>query len=134
MLTKYQLMIANLYDISVDNVKKLVPNFFDKEKYALHSGNLQLCLRLKLKLKITHRILKFNRLQWLKPYVKFNMKIGTEEEKNGEKDGKALYKLMNNVVHDKTMENSRSTIDVRLVSNEKDYLKWTLYLTKNICK
>ena len=32
---------------------------------------------------------------------------------------------MNNVVHDKTMENLRSRINVKLVSNKKDYLKWT---------
>ena len=45
--------------------------------------------------------------------------------KNGDKDRKALYKLMNNVVDRKLMENLRNTIDLKLVSNKKDYLKWT---------
>ena len=51
------------------NVKKLVPSFFDKEKYVLHYGNLQLYLRLGLKLKKGHHILEFNQSQWLKPYI-----------------------------------------------------------------
>ena len=58
-----------------------------------------------------------------------------EAEKNGDKDGKALYKLINNAVYGQTMENLRNKIGVRLVSNEEDYLKWAstkLYVTKNI--
>ena len=43
--------MANLCNISIGNVKKLVPNFFDKENYVLHCENLQLYLRLGLKLK-----------------------------------------------------------------------------------
>ena len=48
-----------------------------------------------------------------------------EAEKNGDKDGKALCKLMTNVVNGKTTENLRNRIDVKLVSNKRDYLKWT---------
>ena len=51
MLTEYQLKIANLYNIPIGNVKKLVPNLFVKEKYVIRYKNLQLYLRLVLKLK-----------------------------------------------------------------------------------
>ena len=51
MLSYYQLKIADLYNIPIDNVKKVVPNFYDKEKYMIHYENLQLYLRLELKLK-----------------------------------------------------------------------------------
>ena len=50
-LLQYQLKIADLYYIPIDNVKKLVLNLFDKEKYVIHFENLQLYLRLGLKLK-----------------------------------------------------------------------------------
>ena len=49
-------------------------NFFDKEKNVLPHENLQLYLRLGLKLMKIHSILKFNQSQWLKPYIKFNTK------------------------------------------------------------
>ena len=71
---KYQLMISDFYKILNDNVKKLVPKFFVKEKYMLHHENVQLFLRLELKLKVIHRVLELNQLQWLKPYAEFNMK------------------------------------------------------------
>ena len=51
MLSEYQLKITNSYNIPIGNVKKLVPNFFDKEKDELHYENLQLYLRHGLKLK-----------------------------------------------------------------------------------
>ena len=56
MLSEFQPKIADLYSIPIDSVKKLVPNFFDKEKYGLHYKNLQIYLRLELKLKKISRI------------------------------------------------------------------------------
>ena len=51
MLLDYHLKIADFYNIPIGNIKKLVLNFFDKEKYVLHYENLQLYLRLESKLK-----------------------------------------------------------------------------------
>ena len=51
MLSEYQLKIVDLYNIPIGNVKKFVPNLFDKEKYVIHYENLQLYLRLGLNLK-----------------------------------------------------------------------------------
>ena len=47
-------------------------------------------------------------------------------EKNGSKDRRALYKLMNNAIYGKTTGNLRNKEDVKFVSNKKGYLKWTL--------
>ena len=47
-------------------LKKLVPNLFDKEQYVIHYENIQLYLRLGLKLKKIHCVLEFNQSQWLK--------------------------------------------------------------------
>ena len=63
-LSECQLNIADLYNIPSGYVKKLVPNLFEKEKYVIHYENLQLYLRLALKLKKIHCILEFNQSQW----------------------------------------------------------------------
>ena len=54
MLSEYQLEIADLCNIPIGNVKKLVPNFFDKGKHVTHYENLKLYFRLGLKLKKIH--------------------------------------------------------------------------------
>ena len=56
--------------------------------------------------------------------MKSTHKNRIEAAKNGDNDGKALQKLMNNAVYGKTMENVRNRTDVKIVSNKKDYLKW----------
>ena len=87
---------------------------------------MRLFLRLGLKLKKIRHVLNFNQLQWLTSYIEFNTKKRIEAEKNNDKDGKALCKLINNAIYGKTMENLRNGIDVKLEHNGKDYLKCTL--------
>ena len=74
MLPEYQLKIADLYNIPIGNVKKLLPNLSGKEMCVLHYENLQLYLRLGLKLKKIYGVLEFNQSQWLKQYAELNTK------------------------------------------------------------
>ena len=74
--------------------------------------------------------------QWLKPYTEFNSKKGIKAEKNNDKVGKILYKLMSNAIYGNTMENVRNRIDVKLVNNKKRlfkmYMKIKLYVAQYI--
>ena len=63
MLYDYQLKIVDDYNISIRNFKKLVPNFFEKGKCVLHYKNLQIYLRLGLKIKKVHCVLEFDQLK-----------------------------------------------------------------------
>ena len=71
-LFECQLKNCDLCNLSVVNVKKLVPNVFDKESYVIHYEYLQLYLRLGLKLKEIHRVLEFNQSHPLKQNIEFN--------------------------------------------------------------
>ena len=68
MLNEYQLKIADLYNIPIGNVKKLVPNLFVKEKYVIRYKNLQLYLRLVLKLKKIDLRIRIHSITMVKPY------------------------------------------------------------------
>ena len=90
MLSEYQPKVADLGNIPISNVRKLVFNLFDKEKYVIHYENVQLYLRLGLKLKKLHQVLGFNQPDWLKPYIEFNTQKRIEAEKDNDQDGKML--------------------------------------------
>ena len=94
---------------------------------------LKTVLEVRIKTKRIHRVLEFNQSQWLKQYVEFNTQKVIEAETNGVKDGRALFKLMNNAAYGKTMENFRKRIDVRFVSNKsKMNIQTKLYVAQNI--
>ena len=66
MFSNDQIKIDVFYNTPIGNAKKLVSNFFDTEKLALHYKNLQLILRLGLKLNKILRVSEFNQSQCLK--------------------------------------------------------------------
>ena len=120
MLSDYCREIKDKFNISSGNVNKLIPTLSDKKNYVLHERNLKLYLSLGLKLKKIHRVLEFSEKPWLKPYIDFN----TEKRKNAknafEKD---FFKLMNNSVFGKTMENIRKRSNIYLETDPDHFLR-----------
>ena len=120
-LSDYSLEIANAHNITTETVKKLIPNLMNKNNYLIHYRNLQQWLELGMKLKKIHRILKFKQKDWIKPYIDFNTQKRKEATNEADKNH---FKLLNNVVYGKTMENMRKRIKIKVVKNSKDFIKY----------
>ena len=103
--------------MKIDKTQKLVYNLRDKKKYVVHISILKQALNHGLKLKKVHRVIEFNQEAWLKKHID----MITELRKKASNDfGKDFFKLMNNAVFGKTMENVRKHIDIKLA---KTYYK-----------
>ena len=131
MLSDYCREIKNKFNISSGNVNKLIPTLNDKKNYVLHEENLKLYLSLGLKLKKIHRVLEFSEKPWLKEYIDFNTEKRKEAKNAFEKD---FFKLMNNSVFGKTMENIRKRSNIYLETDPDHLLRQTAKPTFVSCK
>ena len=101
--------------MKINKYEKLVCNLH-KKKYVVHIKSLKQALNHGLKLKSIRRIIEFNQKAWLKPYIDMNTELRKLAKDDFEKD---LFKLMNNAVFGKTMENIRKHRDIKLVTTDK---------------
>ena len=88
--------------MKVGGVEKLIPNLYDKKKYVIHIRALKQALDHGLILEKIHRCIRFRQSPWMKEYIEHNTRLRTAARNDFEKD---FYKLMNNSVFGKTMEN-----------------------------
>ena len=102
--------------MEINKCKKLVCNLYDKKKYVVYIYSLKQALNHGLKLKKIHRNIEFNQEAWLKPYIDMNTELRKLAKNDFEKD---LFKLINNSVFGKTMENIRKHRDIKLVTTDR---------------
>ena len=107
MLSNYCKDIVDKFNIKVGGLRKLIPNLYDKVKYIVHYKNLKYYLKLGIETIKIHRILSFKQNKWLKVFTDFNTK---KRRLSNDELNKNLYKLFNNCIYGKSIENPRKKL------------------------
>ena len=124
LLSPYGLSLKTKLNIGEDKVEKLVPNLLNKTDYVSDIRNIEYYIQKGMKVTKVSKVITFYQEAWLAPYINFNTGKRAKAENDFEKD---FYKLMNNAVFGKTMENLRNRVDVQFVT---DYAGWGHHAAK----
>ena len=101
--------------------RKLLVTQYDRENYICHYRALQFYLTMGMRLKKVHRAIQFRQKRYLEPYIRYNSERRAKARNGFEKD---FYKLKNNSLFGKTMEDVRKRQDYRITADPNQYNKW----------
>lgn len=105
---------------SCGKVGKLLATLAPKKNYVVHACNLKYYIEKGYQVEQVHRIVSYKQAPFMKSYIDMNTQLRTLAKSDFEKD---LYKLLNNSVFGKTMENVRSRMDCEIIIDQKRALK-----------
>ena len=106
----------------VNGVEKLICHFKPRKNYVVHYRNLRQYLEMGMRLTAVHRGISFNQSSWMEPFIRKNTELRKTAANSFEKD---FFKLMNNSVFGKTIENIRKRQNIILVDNRQKASKLT---------
>jgi hypothetical protein len=107
-------------DYNNTKISKLITSFHDKIEYGVSYRLLKLYIQHGLIITKINRVLEFTQSDFMKSYIMKNTNERANARNEFEKD---FYKLMNNSVYGKTMENVRNRINFKFITNEEQALR-----------
>ena len=120
MLSEYQKYLNDKLNIKYNEKdKKLILDLLPKKNYKVYYKNLEYYLKLGVKVTKVHRILTFDEKPFLKEYIDLNTELRKQSKNDLEKD---LFKLMNNAIFGKSMENVLNRSNIKLINNNPEKL------------
>ena len=106
--------------MSVNGVEKLICHFKPRKNYVVHYRDLRQYLEMGMRITAVHRGISFYQSSWMEPYIRKNTELRKTAANSFEKD---FFKLMNNSVFGKTIENIRKRQNIELVDDRKKAVK-----------
>ena len=120
MLSDYQKYLNDKLNIKYNEKdKKLILDLLPKKNYKVYFKNIEYYLKLGLRVTKVHRILTFDEKPFLKEYIDLNTELRKKSKNDLEKD---LFKLMNNAIFVKSMENVLNRSNIKLINNNPEKL------------
>lgn len=110
---------ANTLRPSASKQKKLVCNLVAKKNYIIHSHLLKCFIEIGVSVDKVHKALRFRQETFLKEFIEFNTKLRSAATDEFQK---TLFKLLNNAVYGKTLENVHDYREVKLVVSKEQLL------------
>ena len=108
--------------IIVNGVEKLICHFKPRKNYVVHYRNLRQYLEMGMRITAVHKGISFYQSPWMEPYIRKNTELRMKATNSFEKD---FFKLMNNSVFGKTIENIRKRQNIHLIDNRRKAVRLT---------